>query len=137
MIPCIVCDKVPEGAGAHEDKGAPYEQPYGATIFVSHGQYGSTVFDPMGTRDLFLQVNICDDCLKVKAAEQKILLVEKHQRVSTWDHMFWDLEQDPEEQSYHASLVKTALAKGMTQAEIERLLDGEDDSGYIVPPTGA
>lgn len=45
-------------------------QPYGATVFTSHGQYGSTVFDEVdGT---YLQVNIHDRCLVNAAAEGRV-----------------------------------------------------------------
>jgi hypothetical protein len=38
---------------------------YDATIWRSHGNYGSTKFDPMGLngRDEFLEAYICDSCL--------------------------------------------------------------------------
>jgi len=45
-------------------------QPYGATVFTSRGQYGSTVFDEVdGT---YLQVNIHDRCLVNAAIERRV-----------------------------------------------------------------
>lgn len=53
---CFKCDKTLERAFKDEDT-----QPWGATSFFSHGQYGSTVFDPMD--ESYLGVYICDECL--------------------------------------------------------------------------
>jgi hypothetical protein len=45
--------------------------PLKATVFVSHGNYGSTVFDPFDGS--FLQVNVCDDCLRTGQAQGRVL----------------------------------------------------------------
>ena len=56
-LPCIVCKKVLEDT-FNEQK---HNQPYAGTIFVTHGHYGSTFFDPMdGSK---IEINVCDDCL--------------------------------------------------------------------------
>jgi hypothetical protein len=56
VVPCIVCGNklkpMDSGSPNHADD---------ANEFSTHGQYGSTVFDPVnGDR---LAVNICDKCL--------------------------------------------------------------------------
>lgn len=69
---CIICKTQPESAfGDHVDDAAA-RQPYGATMFTSHGHYGSTAFDPMG--DMFLEINICDDCLQGENASDTVAL---------------------------------------------------------------
>lgn len=56
VVPCIVCGK----DLALMDSGSP-NHAGNANEFCTHGQYGSTVFDPVnGDR---LAVNICDKCL--------------------------------------------------------------------------
>ena len=64
---CIVCRKdlgdIPSGEQNHPKDGV---------VFQSHGNYGSTVFDPMdGT---YLEVNICDPCL-VQAGDDGNVLI--------------------------------------------------------------
>lgn len=59
--PCLVCGKPLDPAippGVHDRS---HNQPDEAVVFRAHGQYGSTVFDPMdGT---YLEINICDNCV--------------------------------------------------------------------------
>lgn len=56
MLNCMVCGKKPEKVYEdHEDL------PYGATLFTSHGHYGSTFFDPMDGSTI--EIAICDSCL--------------------------------------------------------------------------
>lgn len=70
-LACIVCrgelENLMEGAGGI--------QPMHGLEFVSHGHYGSTVFDPMdGTS---LRVCICDECLE-KAGADGIVFAAGH-----------------------------------------------------------
>lgn len=60
-MPCIVCDK-PLVNAMHNVRNQPS---YGVA-FVSHGHYGSGVFDPMDRREA-IEVNVCDECLLKKA----------------------------------------------------------------------
>lgn len=65
-LPCIVCKKplrsVHSGFANHADD---------ANSFRAHGQYGSTVFDPVdGT---YLEVNICDGCIIAAADAGRVL----------------------------------------------------------------
>ena len=70
QLPCIRCDKELEPAS---DKGVRTAiQPYAGTSFSTSGHYGSTAFDPMDSSRI--HINICDDCLKEKASEGKVIL---------------------------------------------------------------
>lgn len=55
-----------------------YNQPSEGLVFISYGQYGSTVFDPMN--DTYLELNICDLC--VAAHKEHVLLVRRIRDVS-------------------------------------------------------
>jgi hypothetical protein len=71
------------------DRGTP-TQPYSATVFSSHGQYGSTVWDPM-SQFLALQVNICDSCLTHAAKiQRRVALVTETPRTSRWEYEEWE-----------------------------------------------
>jgi len=67
VLPCIVCGR----------KLNPVFncQPSIGTTFISHGQYGSTVFDPM-TGD-YLEVNICDPCVLTAVENQKVFWYDR------------------------------------------------------------
>lgn len=92
-LPCIKCSKQLEPAfGGSDTRNAPW----GATVFISYGQYGSTLFDEMdGT---YLELNICDDCLREIARAGKILHVKPQQAppprptYRTW--LAWEDETD-------------------------------------------
>jgi hypothetical protein len=84
-LPCIVCRKKLETAIRSDDV---VNQPSEATVFTAKGQYGSTVFDPMDP-DLFLEVNICDECLRGASEDgDKILLTQRKTTVE-WDTKRW------------------------------------------------
>lgn len=71
-LPCIACGTVPECAMPSDtDEGVVL--PYGATQFHSYGHYGSTIWDPMSDRALYL--NVCDRCIVKAAALQQIQVV--------------------------------------------------------------
>lgn len=55
---CIVCTKVMQNIAT--DDGF---QPSGGLCFMTYGHYGSHIFDPMDG-STFLEVVICDDCVK-------------------------------------------------------------------------
>lgn len=59
---CFKCGKVLERVFKDFE-----DQPWGATCFYSHGQYGSTVFDPMD--DSYLGIYICDECMVENAQD--------------------------------------------------------------------
>jgi hypothetical protein len=54
--PCLAC-----GRELYNVSDDSENQPYNGTTFYSHGQYGSTIYDPMDGH--FLEINICDFCL--------------------------------------------------------------------------
>lgn len=68
--PCVICGKQLEDAGMHES-GESRNQPYAGTAFVSHGHYGSTIFDPFNAS--MLEINFCDDCLRAAAEKKRVL----------------------------------------------------------------
>jgi hypothetical protein len=75
--PCIICSKQLETVDNTSDHVV--DQPHGGTNFSTKGHYGSTVFDPSGGEHL--SINICDECLKLKAAQGVITHVKERQRV--------------------------------------------------------
>lgn len=79
-LPCIVCDRQIESMD-----DSYINSPYAATAFESHGHYGSTIFDPMNGS--FLELNVCDPCLRRLAGEGKILLGQDRKRVVAGDGM--------------------------------------------------
>ena len=48
-----------------------------ATIFTAHGNFGSTLWDPVPRDDLtpYLQITICDKCLTLASQAGRVLLV--------------------------------------------------------------
>lgn len=72
-LPCVICGKWLRNVMPDYTTNQPSE----GTSFWTHGNYGSTVFDPMdGT---FIEVNICDECL-VRAGEQERVLAGRDRR---------------------------------------------------------
>lgn len=69
-LPCIRCDKALTNVF---DLPGLENQPYDATAFTTKGHYGSSVFDAVGDAS-HLELNICDDCLMILSASNKILL---------------------------------------------------------------
>lgn len=63
-LPCISCGYPPKAITAGD------RQPLGATTFVSHGHYGSGVFDRMSGQ--WLEVNVCDDCIRIGARKGRV-----------------------------------------------------------------
>ena len=79
-LKCVVCtgnlEPVWDEKTFPEDKDV--NQPWAGTTFYSEGQYGSTVFDPMNGN--FLEINICDNCLKMREEEGGFILLGKPRR---------------------------------------------------------
>lgn len=80
---CIVCGRELDPAFGEEFQDG--NQPFGGTVFVAHGQYGSTVFDPMNNN--YLEVNICDGCL-VKATKNEAVIINTPVQATFWDGEF-------------------------------------------------
>ena len=77
-LPCIRCDRALEPAAPGAEN-----QPNGGTEFVSYGHYGSA-YDPMdGTA---VVINLCDDCLRLRASDNAIL--ERRQKPVEITHSY-------------------------------------------------
>lgn len=72
-LPCIICGADLKPAVADHDPSDPANLPWGGTVFMTYGSFGSTVFDSLGDRE-WLELNICDACLVAKAGAGVILL---------------------------------------------------------------
>ena len=75
--PCIVCSKELETVDFFND--TVMNQPHGGTNFKTYGHYGSTVFDPDGRESL--SINVCDECLVLKAKEGVVVHTKESSRV--------------------------------------------------------
>ncbi len=64
-LPCLVCKK-PLRAALEGQQNHPM-----GNVFVSRGNYGSTVWDPMDGG--WLEVNVCDPCLVGAASAGRVL----------------------------------------------------------------
>lgn len=73
IIGCFICDKELENFAESDN------HPLNGTEFITHGHYGSSVFDPMdGTS---LAINICDKCLKAGIKKGRAITYrEQHTR---------------------------------------------------------
>lgn len=77
---CLVCDRPLDNLFPNEGY---WNQPNGGLSFISQGQYGSTAFDPMdGT---FLEINVCDACIKTKASEHQVIHGMRTEKARLWD----------------------------------------------------
>jgi hypothetical protein len=88
---CFKCSKKLEPAFIHIEDIVNH--PYGGTVFISYGQYGSTVWDPpvSSSHGTFLEINICDECL-VKNRQQVIKVVRKNETTSAY--FAWSPDED-------------------------------------------
>lgn len=89
-LPCIVCGFQPKNAFGRHARPQDINQPYQAIVFTSHGQYGSTLFDEMDGS--FLELNVCDDCVKAAAVQQRVLIGRKKHVPTTYDYEVFDVE---------------------------------------------
>ena len=83
---CFKCDKKIEPVFSDSKFNVP-NQPYRATTFITHGHYGSTVFDPMSDINT-LTINICDQCMlefKNRIALRRIIQREPTITFHPWD----------------------------------------------------
>lgn len=62
-IGCMVCGRELDNLDYEMSNGKRVEvHPMGGLHFRTHGHYGSTIFDPMGTGE-YLDIAICDLCV--------------------------------------------------------------------------
>lgn len=95
-LTCIKCDKQPESAIGEDTEG---NQPYAATAFSTYGHYGSTVFDPcMVGHPHQLEINVCDDCLRVAIKKNQVLLVTRRDLPSDFTYEIYSEEIGRERQ---------------------------------------
>jgi hypothetical protein len=66
-LPCIICNK--QLFNVFEDA---VNQPADAIGCISYGNYGSIVFDPLGTGE-YLEFNMCDECVTIGIDQGYIL----------------------------------------------------------------
>lgn len=79
-LSCLACGKELESAIPDDLHSSTVNQPSEGTSFQSHGQYGSTVWDPFDGH--YIEINICDDCLR-KAGQQRQVLYSQDYRIVT------------------------------------------------------
>jgi hypothetical protein len=60
VLPCMICGRDLKAAAPGSQN-----QPSGGTYFLTYGNYGSTVFDPLGVS--VLEISVCDGCLRERA----------------------------------------------------------------------
>lgn len=75
-IPCALC------GSELENVQSPVNQPYGALALRSEGHYGTTSFDPMDGS--YLELNVCDECVKRLRDESKIIHVSADGSEEIW-----------------------------------------------------
>ena len=51
--------------------------PNDGMLFISYGNYGSTVYDPQGNGQEYLLIVLCDECAVSQAREQNVLHICK------------------------------------------------------------
>ena len=90
ILDCFKCGKPLESAFPPEHTDT--NQPYAGTTFTSSGHYGSTAFDAMDGS--FLELNICDDCLR--ANRSQVLLGRGEERTRVFTYSDWvEIEAQP------------------------------------------
>jgi hypothetical protein len=88
-LPCICCGTQLESAIPGTPDHKVINQPYKGTVFTSTGQYGSTVWDELGS-GRFLEITICDECL---VAQQARVLRGTNTRRPETKYVPWDPEE--------------------------------------------
>lgn len=87
---CFKCDKELEVVfGGKMSENDP--QCSGALMFEARGNYGSTIFDPIG-REISLLINICDAC--VTAGKDRVLFTTVDRPLPVVSYEPWDPEKD-------------------------------------------
>lgn len=83
---CFKCDKELKPVFDDPRMKSP-DVPYAGTTFITHGHYGSTVFDPIASFHS-LMINICDQCMvefKNRIALRRIIQREPTINFYPWD----------------------------------------------------
>ena len=87
--PCFGCGKSlkPEFFSGKPGDEMGDHPPDCAVVFQGHGNYGSQIWDPVGGRREWLEIHICDECLK--AHSNWVKRVEDHSQRSN-KYCDWD-----------------------------------------------
>lgn len=80
ITPCFICEKELGAAFGHKQDDSYREPAYG-TMFRAIGNYGSTIFDNIGSD--YLEINICDECLFNRRNKTKLIVVKRPQEIVT------------------------------------------------------
>jgi hypothetical protein len=84
-LPCIKCGTVLEPVFLDGES----DTPHAGTVFSTSGHYGSTIFDPMSSRQL-LEVVICDNCIAELARQRLVHHVTVTKPLPTRDVRFFE-----------------------------------------------
>lgn len=69
-LKCIKCGTQPKPAFSDDHK--IINHPHGATVFTTHGHYGSTVYDSINGNE-YIEITVCDSCLVEAAQNDRVL----------------------------------------------------------------
>lgn len=83
-LACIACGELLKSVF---DREGYRHQPSRAATFTSYGNYGSTVWDPMGNSK-YLMINVCDACLT--EFKERVCLVKIAREEVVYDYQPWD-----------------------------------------------
>lgn len=88
ILKCIVCETELQSNGMKQDEEGRDIPVYG-TRFTTYGDYGSTVIDSMGAQ--FIEVNICDNCLRSKGSQGYVLVGKPgYRKPAPTNYTLWD-----------------------------------------------
>lgn len=87
-LPCASC------RGPLERMDGDPDAPYGANIFVAHGQYGATAYDAPGGEHL--ELFICTPCLEIMRSNAAIHRVLHPTETTPEQRNLWGSPADPE-----------------------------------------
>jgi hypothetical protein len=76
-LSCIRCGRALEPSSSSARVNDEDVPPAGGLLFISYGNYGSTVYDPQGNGQEYLLVVLCDDCAVAQAQAGNVLHVCK------------------------------------------------------------
>ncbi len=71
-LSCIRCGRAFVPSGPEGDDTPPGD----GLLFISYGNYGSTVYDPMDSQE-YLLIVLCDQCAVAQAGKQNVMHICK------------------------------------------------------------
>lgn len=83
ILSCLVCDKDLHPSVTSQDPDTPVIDavpPLDGLVFIARGNYGSSIFDPVGDGQnaSYLEINICDDCVTEKHKNVREVRLNHH-----------------------------------------------------------